>query len=533
MSDDNQLGLQGYNIVTILKRLEAATSRLEDITIFQDESKAPVSAANAPANAPGAAGASGADSAGVTPAAAEATPAAGSAAGSAAAPFVAAFDAFLTSLVQPFVAASRELDPLVGEAAAHFAGALQAQLHLLEVAATTQKPDFADPHFATLLAPINAEVLKLGTLKDANRKSEYYNHLNTVAEGAPVVGWCVSDTPVLFVPEFKDSAQFWANRVIKDYKEKDARHVQWARDFAAVFDALRQYVKEYHPKGLAWNASGKPLGAAASPSASPSASASGAPPPPPPPPPADLYELTSASLTSASLASTSAPLAPAGGISAVFADLNKGENVTAGLKKVDRLQMTHKNPSLRAPAPPKKPLSLSAAPPKKPLSLSATPPKPAKTELVDGTKWVIENHTASEQPIVVDVEMSQSVFIGNCQGVTVQLRGKANAVSVSETKNCAIVVDSLVLGIDVIKLFKFGLQVTGVVYMVSVDKSDEGSIYLSRELAEKVQVFTSSTTSLNVNVPEDEDYKELAIPEQFKHTFAGGKLVSEVVEHAG
>lgn len=518
MSEDNQLGLQGYNIVTILKRLEAATSRLEDITIFQDESKA-VSAAG---SAPGAVGTSGAgaDSAAVTPTdagadSARATPAAGSAA----APFVTAFDAFLTSLVQPFVAASRDIDPLVGEAAAHFAGALQAQLHLLEVAAVTQKPDFADPHFATLLAPINAEVLKLAALKDANRKSEYYNHLNTVAEGAPVVGWCVSDTPVLFVPEFKDSAQFWANRVIKEYKEKDARHAQWARSFAEVFDALRQYVKEYHTKGLAWNARGKPLGAAA---ASPSVAASGAP-PPPPPPPADLYEVASAS--------AAAPLAPAGGISAVFADLNKGEDVTAGLKKVDRLQMTHKNPSLRAPAPPKKPLSLSGVP-KKPLG-SAAPHKAAKTELVDGTKWVIENHTAAEQPIVVDVEMSQSVFIGNCQGVTVQLRGKANAVSVSETKNCAIVVDSLVLGIDVIKLFKFGLQVTGVVYMVSVDKSDEGSIYLSRELAEKVQVFTSSTTSLNVNVPEDDDYKELAIPEQLKHTFARGKLASEVVEHAG
>ena len=34
---DEQFNVQGYNIVTILKRLEAATSRLEDITIFQDE----------------------------------------------------------------------------------------------------------------------------------------------------------------------------------------------------------------------------------------------------------------------------------------------------------------------------------------------------------------------------------------------------------------------------------------------------------------------------------------------------------------
>jgi len=35
-------------------------------------------------------------------------------------------------------------------------------------------------------------------------------------------------------------------------------------------------------------------------------------------------------------------------MSSVFAELNKGEAITAGLKKVDKSQMTHKNPSLRA-----------------------------------------------------------------------------------------------------------------------------------------------------------------------------------------
>lgn len=31
----------------------------------------------------------------------------------------------------------------------------------------------------------------------------------------------------------------------------------------------------------------------------------------------------------------------------VFASLNKGEGVTSGLKKVDKREMTHKNPELR------------------------------------------------------------------------------------------------------------------------------------------------------------------------------------------
>ena len=38
----------------------------------------------------------------------------------------------------------------------------------------------------------------------------------------------------------------------------------------------------------------------------------------------------------------------AGGVSAVFADLNRGEEVTKHLRKVDKSEMTHKNPALRA-----------------------------------------------------------------------------------------------------------------------------------------------------------------------------------------
>jgi hypothetical protein len=57
------------------------------------------------------------------------------------------------------------------------------------------------------------------------------------------------------------------------------------------------------------------------------------PPPPPPPPQAG---------------STPSSAAPAGGVAAVFADLNCGADVTKVLRKVDKSEMTHKNPALRA-----------------------------------------------------------------------------------------------------------------------------------------------------------------------------------------
>lgn len=52
----------------------------------------------------------------------------------------------------------------------------------------------------------------------------------------------------------------------------------------------------------------------------------------PPPPPATLPPAS----------------ATGGGVAAVFAELNRGEEVTKGLRKVDKSEMTHKNPALRA-----------------------------------------------------------------------------------------------------------------------------------------------------------------------------------------
>ncbi|KAL0575070.1 hypothetical protein ABG067_009068, partial [Albugo candida] len=42
------------------------------------------------------------------------------------------------------------------------------------------------------------------------------------------------------------------------------------------------------------------------------------------------------------------PQQATGGAAAVFAEINKGSSVTANLRKVDKSEMTHKNPSLRA-----------------------------------------------------------------------------------------------------------------------------------------------------------------------------------------
>lgn len=530
-AEENQLNVQGYNIVTILKRLETATSRLEDITMIQEQSYK--QNANVTPSAKSAVSGSSAKSIEAAPVATSAVEEEEEKAKS-----TVKFEQYVEETVKPLVDFSKTIDSAVHQAAEELYKAFVAQAQFLDVVSKSKKPEMSDPNFLKAVTPTNEHIEKIGQIKDANRQSKFFNHLNTLAEGAPVLGWIVSDTPVSLIPEFKDSAQFWANRILKEHRDGDQTQVDWVKKFLAIFEPLTAYVKEFHTKGPKWNTNGKSIGdvLAAAPSTTkssavppppPPAPAAGGP-PPPPPPPANLYDDLDADASATS----------GSGMQAVFAELNRGEGITSGLKKVDKSQMTHKNPELRKQAPPvpKKP-----TPPKKPASLSnsqASVPtkKPARKELVDGSKWMIENYTKSdlngENLITIEVEMSQSIFIGKCDGITIQIKGKANAISVSNTSNCGFVVDSLISGFDLIKCHKFGLQILGTVADVSIDQCDEGSIYLSKESVEKdIQIYSSSTTALNINVPKEDDYVELAAPEQFKHSIKNGKLISEVLEH--
>jgi adenylyl cyclase-associated protein len=143
----------------------------------------------------------------------------------------------------------------------------------------------------------------------------------------------------------------------------------------SIFDALKAYIKEFHTTGLTWNPRGVPFDQYRT----PSSSGAPAPPPPPPPPPAGAAPAKAAS---------------GGGAAAVFAELNKGEAITQSLRKVDRSEMTHKNPALRAgstvPASvsPSNSISGGKKPlkPTKPVALAGK--KPPKFVL-EGNKWTI------------------------------------------------------------------------------------------------------------------------------------------------
>lgn len=56
--------------------------------------------------------------------------------------------------------------------------------------------------------------------RESNRSSPFYTHLSMVSEGIVAVGWIVEKRPPDFVSEILGGAQYWGNKVLKEYKDK-------------------------------------------------------------------------------------------------------------------------------------------------------------------------------------------------------------------------------------------------------------------------------------------------------------------------
>ena len=236
------------------------------------------------------------------------------------------------------------------------------------------------------------------------------------------------------------------SRVLKDWKEKDRTHVDWVKAWLCTLTELQAYVKKYYTTGLTWNPAG---GEAKAP-----VKAGGAPPPPPPgpapppPPPAGALDI-------------SAPDPAKNARAEMLAALNKGEGVTAGLRKVTDDQKTHKNPGLRAGnvvrAEEKSPAPTPAKSYGKPVAAN----KPPRMEL-DGKKWNVEYFKNKQDIAINEVEVNQSVYVYKCEGSTVKVNGKCNNIIIDGCKKTAVVFESVVSSVEFINCQSVQMQVSRV-----------------------------------------------------------------------
>lgn len=468
-------------LVSLIQRLELVTSRLEKV--------------------PGAGGA-----------AASSNKDAGASSGSSAS--LQAFDQIVTGSFQNYLDLSKKIGDDVAKQASTVESAFTAQRVFLGVAAGAKKP--TDQELAVLLKPTSDKINEIQTHREAQRRSQFFNHLSAISESISALGWvAVSPAPSPFVKDMCDAGQFYTNRVLKDWKEKSKTHVEWTKAWLATLGELMAFVKEYHTTGLVWNPNGGSATQLAG-SAGPRPVTSGGPPPPPPPPPPGLFS----DLKTEEKAETKA-------INALFADINKGEGVTQGLKKVTADMQTHKNPSLRDNAPIVAPKPKAGSPPAA-VAAKAAPQRPPRFEL-EGKKWAVEFQRNNQDLVIQNTDMNQSVYIYRCEGSTVKVEGKVNNIILDGCKKTAVVFQDVVSACEFINCQSVQMQVLGKVPTISVEKTDGCQMYLSPESL-AVEIVSAKSSEMNVVIPSGDDFVEQPIPEQFKTTLSGTKLTTIIAE---
>lgn len=433
---------------------------------------------------------------------------------------VEAFDKVLGGKLKTYLNLSTEIGGDVAKHATMVKVCFDAQRAVLVLASKHKTPKPAVSQ--DVLKPLGSKVDTVQAFTDKNRASKKFNHLMTIKEGIGCVGWVtVSPKPGQYVKEMFDQALFYGNRVIKEYKGKDEKQIDWMRAFTGAIKELEEYVRTYHTTGLAWNPDGTEL---TSVSSAPPPPPSGGPPPPPPPgappPPPPSTDIPP-------------PKAPTGGRpdpTALFAEINKGANVTAGLKKVTNEMKTHKNPELRGSSVVKgsdiKPKTTTTKP------TGPVTKKPPVCEL-RGQKWTVENQENNDSVEITITDPKYAVIIYKCTKTTIKVHGKCNTIFIDNCKRVGVVFEDVISACEMINCQSIQIQVIGKCPTVSIDKTDGCQVYLSKDSLNCV-IVSAKSSEMNILIPEKNgEYSEHAVPEQFKTTWNGKCLVTECTDING
>ncbi|XP_035738295.1 adenylyl cyclase-associated protein 1-like isoform X1 [Vespa mandarinia] len=416
---------------------------------------------------------------------------------------IAGYENLLAGSVKEYLQLSQKIGGDVATHSEMVEKAFQIQLGFIQLAASRSAPTNQSEQMS-LLAPTSAQIQQIQEFSEKNRNSAFFNHLAAISGSIPALGWvAVSPTPAPYVKEMNDAGQFYTNRVLKDWKEKDKTHVDWCKAWVQALTDLQQYVRQHHTTGLVWAKSGSaPVGI-----------------PPPPPPSMPLPDVSALNVSDDR--------------SALFAEINQGEGITKNLKKVTSDMQTHKNPSLRTgPAPFKAPVLGNAVPAKSvpPANVPIDKP-PVFTK--DGKKWLVEYHKGNKDLLVDNVEMNNVVYMFRCQDSTMVVKGKVNSIVMDSCRKSSVVFDSVVSSIEFVNCQSVQMQVLGKVPTISIDKTDGCQMYLNSESLD-VELITSKSSEMNVMVPKGNgDYTEYPVPEQFKTTISPKGLSTIAVDSLG
>ena len=114
------------------------------------------------------------------------------------------------------------------------------------------------------LQPTQEAVQKIRALR---LDRDWDRHQKALVEMLGCLSWVLlrapKTLPVPMIKETLSSAEFWSNRIRKDYKGKDDKQMEFCDNIKKVVAGLAEYVETHHKTGLTFNARGVSLAEAA------------------------------------------------------------------------------------------------------------------------------------------------------------------------------------------------------------------------------------------------------------------------------
>ena len=357
-------------------------------------------------------------------------------------PYVVQYDDLVDGPLSTFHKLSSSIGGAVKTMGDMVFNAIRTQRQFLLLASRSKQP--TRDILINLLKPTDEAIQSIQAFREKNRTTEWFNHLSAISESISALGWVtVAPTPGPFVKEMKDAAQFYTNKVLVSWKDKDRLHVDWTKSWIEFLTQLQAYIKDYHTTGLTWNIRGADVspgmnGASFAPPPPPR----GGPPPPPPPPSTDFMSAEASAAEDARLQ--------------LMKDLSMGTDITGRLKRVTADQQTHKNPALKASS--VVPASAARSGTASYAGQKAIVMKPPKFEL-EGKKWLLEYINGRKDIVIEGTEMNQSINLYKCVDTIVQVKGKVNSITVDSCSKTAVVFEDIVSVVEFINCQSIQAQV--------------------------------------------------------------------------
>lgn len=148
-----------------------------------------------------------------------------------------------------------------------------------------------------------------------------------------------------------------------------------------------------------------------------------------------------------------------------------------------------------------------------------------------------QNYAGKDGPInITDAGETDfnKISIVDCKDQAFVFPGKVQAILVDNCSKVQIQVEKVISGVEIVNSDKTSFYVQKSANTIAIDGCQGAHVYLWDE-AKGADIVTSKSSEMNCSVQVDDEFKEMAIPEQFvsKWDPKAKKIVTSVTEQIG